>query len=94
MRKTKADLYSIVERLNVSTGSATEPYTRNPDGTNTANPGTYVLHGAYGGWKLHRFVDGGGERDVLLTGFLSPGQLYERIDAYMRGIWDAQKEKA
>ena len=91
-RRKKSELVALVDRLNRVTGSPSEPYTRNTDGTNQANAGAYLLSGAYGGYLLHRMVEGGGERDVLQCGYCSVGALYDLIDAYLRGIYDAQKE--
>ena len=86
-RITESDLERIVERLNVETGNNPEPFTR-ANGVTTPNPGSYLLAGAYGGWKLEQIVRGGGTRDVLGTGYIPKRALYEQIRCYMGGVQD------
>lgn len=76
---TMKDLEGLVNRLNVITGN-------NPK---MRAVGTYLLDGAYGGWKLAQTVnEGGGERNVLSIGYVSKKECYYAIHAYIRGIED------
>jgi len=89
---TKKDLEATVERINRITGSPLEPYTRTVDEngkqTFTANLGNYHLSGAYGGHALYRMDnDGGGVCDVLGCGHLSKRDLYDRMHAFIKGLW-------
>lgn len=87
---TKADLQATVDRINRMTGSPMEPYTKSgevPDQKYTANIGNYHLSGAYGGYALHRMdTDGGGITDVLRVGHVSKRELYNAMQAFIRGI--------
>ena len=88
---TKAELQATVDRINRITGSPLEPYTREtmPTGRvfHSANIGNYHLSGAYGGYSLHRMDnDGGGVTDVLGCGHLAKRDLYDRMQAFIRGL--------
>ena len=67
-----------------------EPYTKTwevPNQKYTANIGNYHLSGAYGGYALHRMdTDGGGITDVLRVGHVSKRELYNSMQAFIRGI--------
>jgi hypothetical protein len=91
-RMTRAKVEALIGRLNAATNSPAEPYTKNPDGTYTANPGNFHLEGAYGGHKLARMATPtGGSSDPLNTGFVSWRVLYDAIDNYMRAIDDVSR---
>ena len=91
-RMTRQKVEALIARLNAATGSAAEPWTKNPDGTYRANPGNFHLEGAYGGHKLGRMATpSGGSSDPLNTGYVSWRELYDAIDNYMRAIEDVQR---
>lgn len=89
-RITKSDIDAVVERINRITGSPLEPYTKTgevPNQKYSANIGNYHLSGAYGGYALHRIDnESGGIRDVLGSGHLSKRDLYDRMQAFIRGL--------
>lgn len=91
-RITRRDLEGQIRRLNIITGHATEPYTKQPDGSYTPNGGAFLLSGAYGGWALHQMAgEGTGQRDVLSSGHISARELHYRIDAYIRATMDYEQ---
>lgn len=85
---TQKELESLVDCLNDLTRHNREAYT--PDASTghlNANIGTYTLNGAYGGWKLSQIVTaGGGERDLLSTGYTTKRELAQAIRAFIAGI--------
>ena len=79
-------LESRIDFLNELTGSPKETYT---DG---ANPGNYHLSGAYGGYALDRISnESGGVTSVFNCGYITKRDLYDRINAFIRG-YQAGKE--
>ncbi len=87
-RTTMKELEGLVNRLNIMTGNNTSPWTRS-GGRSIANVGTYVLDGAYGGYKLAQITnEGGGERNPISMGYVSKKECYYAIHAYIRGIED------
>ena len=88
MATTMKELEGLVNRLNVLTGNSQKPW-QTINGRNVASVGTYVLDGAYGGWKLAQIVnEGGGERNPISMGYVSKKECYYAIHAYIRGIED------
>ena len=86
-RITRKNLDNLVEHLNKVTGHEAEAYSNNAEGHFTANIGTYVISGAYGGWALHQMDnESGGERDVLSTGHIPARELFNLIHAFWRGM--------
>jgi len=86
MRITQKDLEQAVRVLNLAAGANVDPYTKQDDGKYRANPGTYLLDGAYGGWKLVQVRgESGGERSVT-SGYVPKSQLYHLIHAYIDGL--------
>ena len=73
------------------TGHKTEAYSAKfPTNLLTANVGTYVISGAYGGWALHQMAnESGGQRDVLSSGHIPARELFNLIHAYWRGMEEA-----
>jgi hypothetical protein len=86
-------LESLVERLNTIAGENPQPYDTTKT-KNRANVGTYLLDGAYGGWKLARIcTDGGGQVDPIGGGYDSKRETYEKIRAFIRGFEAAREVK-
>jgi len=87
-RITRKNLENLVGHLNKVTGHKTEAYSAEFTHSRlTANIGTYVISGAYGGWALHQMDnESGGERDVLSTGHIPARELFNLIHAYWRGM--------
>ena len=87
MRITERDLKAVVNRINQITGSPLEPYTKQDDGGFKANPGNYHLDHAYGGVSLKRMCnEGGGVSDVINSGYTTKRDLYNLMQAYIRGL--------
>lgn len=85
-RITIKHLEGLVNRLNALTNSPQTPYTR-LDGGVTANIGNYHLSGAYGGYALQRMEnESGGVSCPLYTGHISKRELYNLLNAFVRGI--------
>ena len=91
-RINKAQLESMVERINEATGHPLEAWTKQEDGKYKANIGTYVLDWAYGGVRLSQMAsEGGGQRDI--TGRGTKRETYERMHCYLKGIWNGRQEQ-
>ncbi len=96
-RITDKDLESVCKQINLATGNATEPYTKNPDGTFTTNRGCHFIAGAYGGVNLHQLAPNGGCRQPINGGgYYTKRELYTAMRAYLAGIakgYDTRKEE-
>ena len=62
-RTTMKQLQNAVQMLNIETGSPLTAYSR-VNGRLVLNPGWYGIDQAYGGYRLVRMCEGGGERDI------------------------------
>ena len=86
-RITDKDLNATVARINQIMGANPEPYTKDSDGKYRANIGTYHISGAYGGKALFKMIsEGGGVNDVFGYGHITKRELYERMQAFIRGL--------
>jgi hypothetical protein len=92
-RITDKHLKAVVDRINTLTGSPMKPYAasgpmRAGSGHQmVAQIGNYHLDGAYGGVSLCRTVnENGGVSDIFNVGHVSKRQLYELMQAYIRGF--------
>lgn len=86
-RITQKHLEALVARINTALNRPQTPYTKNADGTFTANLGNFHLDYAYGGVQLEEMLnDGGGVRTVLNCGHVSKRALYELMHAFLRGL--------
>ena len=86
-RTTQKDLEGLVNRLNRITGNNEQPYGKDANGRFKANIGSYLLDGAYGGWKLAQSDnEGGGQRNPIYMGYVSKRECYNMIHAYIQGI--------
>ena len=84
-RATKRDLDRQVELINQAIGQKPEGWTRQEDGTQISNVGTFVLNYAYGGVALSQLVnDGGGERTILPRG--TKAELLAGMRAFLAGL--------
>ncbi len=84
-RATKKDLVRQVELINQVLGQKLEGWTRQEDGTQICNVGTFVLDYAYGGVALAQLVnDGGGERTILPRG--TKAELLAGMRAFLTGL--------
>lgn len=83
----RKELDSMVARLNNLTGSPVDPYTRQPDGSYTANVGNYHISEAYGGFALERMATvNGGVLCISHDGYGTKTQLGAFLRAFMDGI--------
>ena len=56
-------------------------------------PGSYILDGAYGGWKLAQIInEHGGQRDIT-SGYVSKRECYELMHAFIRGLETSKETK-
>ena len=86
-RITNKDLVDACKRINQIMGANPKPYTRDSEGKYRANIGTYYIDGAYGGFSLFKMVsEGGGVNDVFGYGHITKRELYERMQAFIRGF--------
>ena len=100
MQITMKQLRELVDRLNLVTGENLKPYNHPETAAAcwqglTANVGTYVLDGAYGGWQLARIHNEGGAQSLPLG--QSRGtkrETYDRIKAFLLGFEAAKKKEA
>ena len=86
-RITIKQLENLVFRLNESTNNNPTPWSTNKAGKLTANIGSYYLDGAYGGWTLAQICnENGGITHPISCGFVSKREIYNLINAYMKGV--------
>jgi hypothetical protein len=85
MRVTTKDLETVINRINAMTGNKPEAYTQTDNGYK-ANVGTYVLDGAYGGWKLQQIVNFHGAVTNITTGYVPKRELYNQMQAFIKGF--------
>ena len=86
---TVKNLQWVVDRINTTTGSPVEQYSKD-DG---ANIGNYHLSGAYGGYALYRMVNAsGGITDISDSGYMTKRALYDLMRAYLAGYEAAKGE--
>jgi hypothetical protein len=85
MRVTTKDLEAVISRINAMTGNKPEAYTQTDNGYK-ANVGTYVLDGAYGGWKLQQIVNEHGAVTNITTGYVPKRELYHQMQALIKGF--------
>ena len=85
MRITEKMLENLARDINKITESPDTTYTKNNDGTFTANIGNYHISYAYGGAALHRISnEHGGVLDVFY-GHMPKRDLYNRMAAWVQG---------
>jgi len=99
MQITMNQLRGLVVRLNQLTGENVKPYSRPETAAAgqrlTANVGTYVLDGAYGGWQLARICnEGGGQSLPLGQSRGTKRETYDRINAFILGFEEAKRKEA
>lgn len=85
-----ANLEHLVQRINEATNSPLT-YSTKIDGKHSINIGHYHLDGAYGGWKLVRTMNDGGGIDEITYGYCSKRELYDKMLAFLSGIYAAQE---
>jgi hypothetical protein len=82
---TLKNLQAVVDRINTTTGSPVEQYTK-VNGKLVANIDNYHLSSAYGGYALYRMVNAsGGIRDISDSGYMTKRALYNILHAYLAG---------
>ena len=87
-RITLADLQWQCDRLNKHFGYEMAPYTRTESGPHTPNPHVYHLSQAYGGVSVHQMMETGtGIREVLSLGHAPKREVYDRMSAFIAGIY-------
>jgi hypothetical protein len=92
-RITAKQLLSKVAMINDLFGYDREAYTRHPDGTFTANVGTFVLDQSYGGYRLCQIASkSGAERDLTVRG--TARETYQEITAFAGGAHLMLAQKA
>lgn len=82
MRINQSHIETLVDRINIATGSPVAPWT-----DRKANTGNYHIDYAYGGASLHHMVDANGcVSDVLSCGHIPKKELYYRMQAFLKGL--------
>lgn len=87
-RITIKDLHAVASRINSITGSPAVAWVK-PERSDRyiASIGNYHIDGAYGGYALHRMTnEGGGVSDVLGRGHVPTRELYELMQAWIKGF--------
>ena len=79
MRGTQKDLEAVCARINEITGSPSQPYI-----DKVRQAGNYHLHGAYGGWELHRYEPSGSR--VIISGYQPKKELFNQMLAFISGL--------
>lgn len=94
-RITSRHLEQLVRVINVRVNGdpCSDLWQRDAGGDLTARLGAYYIDGAYGGVALYRMVTaGGGVSDVLGCGHVPKRDLYNRLQAFRRGLEVADEE--
>jgi hypothetical protein len=78
------DLAFLVGNLNIVTGNPVEHCTKGESGLFVSNAGNYYFSQQSGGVRLEQLCEGGGARDISPR--LSKGQLFDWINAFLKGI--------
>lgn len=85
-RITNSNLESLVLRINKTLKRPETPYTREGE-RNKANIGNFHLSFAYGGICLHEMHnEGGSVNTVLNTGYTTKRELWDAMQAFLKGI--------
>lgn len=84
-RITNDDIDRRIEYLNDITDNYQAPYEL-VDGKLKHMVGCYYRSGAYGGVRLEQICVGGGARDISPHGYGTKRQLYDFLNAYIKGI--------
>lgn len=91
-RITEKQLEALCQYINELTGSPLEPWTRTPDSFKS-NIGNYHIHHAYGGVCLHRMSnESGGVSTPLVYGHVPKRELYNSMQAFIRGLTQTKAE--
>jgi len=91
MRINRAELYSLVERINICAGKKTKPYTKDSNGNLKANVGTYCLSWAYSGVCFEQMDnEGGGVTQPFHCGYIPKRELYDLLQAFIAGLRTGQ----
>ena len=86
-RITIKDLNAVCERLNRITGSPLVGYMKGEDGKYQSQVGNFHISQAYGGYSLCRMAnEAGGVSDVFYSGHVPARDLYNQMQAFIRGI--------
>ena len=87
------ELEAVVSLINTICNTPQTPWSR-VDDRNIANIGNYHLDGAYGGYALHKMVNqGGGGITDIFHGHYSKRELYDRMQAFISGLLEAEKKQ-
>jgi hypothetical protein len=87
MRITVKHLHPLVDRLNRTAGTPSEPWSYDEDGKIRSNIGNFHLSSAYGGHSLHQtLTEYGAIRDVFSIGHVSARALYDQIRTFLSGM--------
>jgi len=86
------DLEYLTTRINEITNNPTVTYQSRDGGGYKSNIGCYYIDGAYGGVKLVQIVnDGGGIREISTIGYGTKRELYNWLQAYVKGLETEKK---
>lgn len=89
-RITIKNLDSLADHINEVTGSPKSSWTRDEAGKLRSNVGNHHISQAYGGYCLHRMEnEAGGVSCPVTDGHIPARDLYERMQAYIRGYREA-----
>ena len=91
-RITDKDLENLVDRINRTLGTPMTYATANDDGKRTINIGNYHLDSAYGGVQLVQTVTIGGGVRVIIHGYGTKRELFNKMHAFLEGVRAAESE--
>lgn len=77
MRITMKDLEKTLKKINEAKGFNNPKY---------SEVGSYSLDGAYGGWKLVKFVNNKGGEENITHSYCSKRELYNMMQSFLNGI--------
>lgn len=90
-RITRAQLESVVTRINSIAGMPPAPYYADAEGRYHAAEGNFHLEEAYGGTRLLRMMRDGGSGTQDITGRMSRRELYHALHAFRDGLSEGRE---
>lgn len=88
-RITLKDLEAVRDRINRITNSPMTYHDKNA-ATFKSNIGHYTLDNAYGGWSLQRVSNEHGGVETIIHGYRPKAELYELMQAFIKGLESRQ----
>jgi hypothetical protein len=90
-RIKESDLEAVLKRINLVTKSPLDRWVKKADGGFIAQVGNYHLDFSYGLVALYRVSSESGAVENVLGCLVPKRELYGRMHAYLRGLYEANR---